>query len=234
MHRFIAKAFTLIGLVLLNACSQGQSNDELSPEAFAEMIRQNPSLPIVDVRTPEEYQKGHLSEAINIDWNNPDFEHQIKTLDTLQAVFLYCLSGGRSASAASLLRKKGFKKVYELKGGITQWRNAGYKEIKGNNTSVGMSKEIFLSLLKNDKPVLVNFYASWCTPCKKMEPDLVALEKEMKGKMVLLRIDADDNQTLFKELKLEVIPTLLLYKQQQLIWSQEGYVSKQEISTHLK
>jgi thioredoxin 1 len=233
MHRFLLKLFTLASIIPFYACSQGQSTEELSAEAFKEMIHQHPDYVVMDVRTPEEYQKGHLLNASNINWNGPDFEHQINALDTSQTILVYCLSGGRSASAASVLRNKGFK-VYELKGGILKWRNDGYKEVTAIHSGAGMNKEDFLALLKSDKLILVNFYATWCAPCKKMEPDLLSLEKEMKGNIVVIRMDADEHQELFKDLQLESIPALLLYKNKQLLWSHQGYISKAELMPHLR
>ena len=62
--------------------------------------------------------------AKNFDWNGEHFEHQVMGLDKTKPVFVYCLKGGRSASAASRLRDMGFKEVYELEGGTSNWQAA--------------------------------------------------------------------------------------------------------------
>lgn len=84
---------------------------------------------IIDVRTQAEYQSGHLFDAENIDVNSPEFEALIENLDKNKPVCVYCKSGGRSAKAAKILEQKGFKKVYDLKGGIVKWQKDG-KEIR--------------------------------------------------------------------------------------------------------
>lgn len=132
---------------LFNSCSNGQTGTtktNLSPTEFAEKIKELPSAPIIDVRTPEEFEKGHLPDAKNIDWNGNDFDQQIASLDKSKPVFVYCLSGGRSSSAAKKMRSEGFKEVYELKGGIMKWRAANLPENSDNTSpSAGLSKQQF-------------------------------------------------------------------------------------------
>lgn len=72
---------------------------------------------ILDVRTPSEFSKGHLINALNYDWNGNEFDKQIAPLDKSKPVFVYCLSGGRSSSAANKMRSSGFTQVYEMDGG---------------------------------------------------------------------------------------------------------------------
>ena len=83
---------------------------------------------MLDVRTPAEYTQGHLSNARNIDWNGGEFEKSIAKLDKSKPVFVYCLSGGRSAAAASKMRSIGFREVYELSGGFAKWKAAKLPE----------------------------------------------------------------------------------------------------------
>jgi thioredoxin 1 len=224
-------------LSTLYSCSNAQTKKEntlLTPVEFAEKIKMINSAVIIDVRTPEEYSNGHLQNAKNIDWNGSDFEKRISQLDISKPVFVYCLSGGRSSSAAEKMRTIGFSKVYELKGGILKWRSSGLPETTIETSNVkGMGHQQFDSLLVSDKLVLVDFYAPWCAPCKKMEPYLVELGKEMKDKVIIIRINADENQSIFKDLKLETLPTLLLYKDKKLIWSHTGYIDKEEVSKQL-
>lgn len=121
---------------LLFSCSNGQTqNSKLTATDFAEKIKKEPSIPVVDVRTPEEFSKGHIQNAKNIDWNGNDFQIKISKLDKSKPVFIYCLSGGRSSAAASQMRSDGFKEVYELSGGIMKWRAADLPETTDNTTS---------------------------------------------------------------------------------------------------
>jgi rhodanese-related sulfurtransferase len=80
---------------------------------------------ILDVRTLEEYQEGHLPNAVQIDFRGSDFKDQVNRLDKTKPVFVYCKGGGRSASSCETLKDLGFKEVYNLQGGITDWKKAG-------------------------------------------------------------------------------------------------------------
>lgn len=222
-----------ISATLFNSCSSGQtggSKTNLPPTEFSEKIKEQTSAQIVDVRTPGEFEKGHLPNAKNMNWNGSDFDSQIETLDKSKPVFVYCLSGSRSSAAAKRMRSKGFKEVIELKGGIMGWRRANLPETTENTVeSEGMTMQQYNDLLNADKLILVDFYADWCAPCKKMKPYLDEISKEMGDKVEIVRINADDHQELSKELKIEGLPFLKLYKNKTLVWSYMGYVDKAEV-----
>lgn len=220
-------AFTII----LNSCSTGQSQNSktnLTAVEFAEKIKNLPNAPIIDVRTPDEFSGGHLQNAQNIDVSGSDFQQQIETLDKSRPVFVYCLSGGRSASAATAMREAGFKEVYELDGGIMKWRGANLPETTSLATTktTGMSKADYEKIFDTDKVVLVDFYADWCGPCKQMKPDIDAISNEMAEKVTVVRINADDNIELCKELKIDALPTLKVYKKKTLTWTNVGYIDR--------
>ena len=226
-----------ISIALLGSCSSGQKENaktKLQATEFAEKIKELPSAPIIDVRTPEEFAKGHLQNAKNMDWNGNDFDNQISTLDKSKPVFIYCLSGRRSSDAADKMRSEGFKEVYELNGGIMKWRGANLPESSDNNaTSSGMTKQQFDQLLNSDKLVMIDFYADWCGPCKKMKPYLDEISKDMAAKVVVIRINADDNQAICKELKIDALPVLQLYKNKTLSWTNTGFIEKTEVEKQI-
>lgn len=233
------KLFSIALVVFVfNSCSNGQTQGtktNLSATEFAEKINALPTAPILDVRTPDEFSKGHLVNALNYDWNGNEFDKQITLLDKSKPVFVYCLSGGRSSSAASKMRADGFKEVYELSGGIMKWRGVNLPETTDNNVkSNGMNKPQFDALITSDKLVLIDFYADWCAPCKKMKPYLEEISKDMADKVVVIRINADDNQTLCKELKIDALPVLQLYKNKTLTWTNTGFIEKARVVTQLK
>ena len=212
-----------------------RTNTNLSTTEFSDKIETLPTAPIVDVRTPEEFAKGYLQNAKNYDWNGNDFQKQISTLDKSKPVFVYCLSGGRSLSAANQMRSDGFKEVYELSGGIMKWRAANLPEITANATaSNGMTKQQFDALTNSDKLVLMDFYADWCAPCKRMKPYLDEISKDIADKVVVIRINADDNQQLCKELKIDAFPVLQLYKNKTMTWTNTGFIDKAEVVKQLQ
>jgi len=237
MHKYFLTFLTATS-ILFNSCTNGHTqttNTNLSATEFSDKIKTLPSAPIVDVRTPEEFAKGHLQNAKNYDWNGNDFQKQISTFDKSKPVFVYCLSGGRSSSTASQMRSAGFKEVYELSGGIMKWRAANLPETTANATaSNGMTKQQFDALTNSDKLVLLDFYADWCAPCKKMKPYLDEISKDMADKVVVIRINADDNQQLCKELKIDALPVLQLYKNKTITWTNTGFIDKAEVVKQLE
>ncbi|MFS4467014.1 rhodanese-like domain-containing protein [Maribacter sp. 2210JD10-5] len=78
---------------------------------------------LIDVRTPEEFQAGHLDNALNINWFDADFEKQIKGIDKKKTVYVYCKKGGRSLKAQEKLISMGFLQVVNLEGGYDAWQN---------------------------------------------------------------------------------------------------------------
>lgn len=232
---FILLAATLF---LFTSCANSQTkttNTNLSATEFSEKMKEVPTAVIIDVRTPEEFEKGHLINAINIDWNGSDFENQISKLDKSKPILVYCLSGGRSSSAAKQMRTDGFEEVYELSGGIMKWRADNLPEATNEATSsTGMTKQQFDELTNSDKLVLVDFYADWCAPCKKMKPFLDEISKEMAANLIIIRINADENQQLCNDLKIDALPTLQLYKNNAMAWSNIGFLSKEDLIKKLK
>lgn len=230
MKKYIIVALAVF-TIILNSCLSGKSQNtktNLAPTEFAEKIKAQTNATLIDVRTPDEFSKGHLENAQNIDWRNNDFSKQIETFDKSKPVFVYCLSGGRSASAANAMREAGFKEVYELEGGIMKWRGANMPETTSNATSkaLGLSRQQFEALLASNKLILVDFYADWCAPCQKMKPYLDEISKDMVDKVKIVRINADDNQALCKELQIDALPVLQLYKNKNLTWNNVGFIDK--------
>lgn len=118
----------LLLLAALVACDQGEAqNSVLTPDEFQARLEKTSEGVLIDVRTPEEYTQQHIPKAVNIDWRSGEFEQQADTLQKDHPVMVYCYSGHRSAEAAEALRKMGFTQVYELKGGLKGWREAGKK-----------------------------------------------------------------------------------------------------------
>lgn len=221
-------------LIVLTGCGKAQNNGEsnLSAKEFSKKLDQTKDAQLVDVRTPGEFRNGHLKNAMNIDWNADDFTEKAMALDKEKSVFVYCMSGPRSTAAAAKLQKMGFKNIYEMQGGMMKWRNANLPEIKAS-TSAGMSLAQFNDMLKSKTPVLVDFYAEWCAPCKKMEPYLKKMATEMPDKVKIVRINADENTELCKALNVSALPVLKLYENDRLVWDNLGIVTEEEVKKQI-
>ena len=119
---FIVFVFTLTSFSCKN-----EVDSEIKVVTTEEMqtILKMDEVQLVDVRTPEEFSEGYIKNAQNIDYNSPTFEQDILKLNKEKPVMLYCHSGGRSAKCAQKLKDAGFKKIYDLKGGISKWKHEG-------------------------------------------------------------------------------------------------------------
>lgn len=91
---------------------------EISSQNAIDLIKNNPDLLIVDVRTSGEFETGHIEGALNIDVGLPNFKEEIDRLDKNKKYLVYCRSGNRSKFAGRIMESLGFKEVYDLDGGI--------------------------------------------------------------------------------------------------------------------
>ncbi len=87
----------------------------------------------------------------------------------------------------------------------------------------------FQDIIAGDTPVLVDFFAEWCGPSKMMKPVLEELKKKMRNKIIILKIDIDKNISLSSEYRIQSVPTLVLWKQGEIIWRQSGALSLNEL-----
>lgn len=226
----------LASVLFLFSCSQGQGQ-ALDVTQFADKIKTVDNAQIVDVRTPDEYNKGHLENAVNIDWNNSNFENEISKLDKSKPIFVYCLSGGRSSSATNKMHQLGFKEIYEMNGGIMKWQAKNLPLTQESNSSQSVANTIteaqYNKLINSDKTVIVDFYADWCKPCKMMKPHLEEIEKEMSDKVQVVRINADNNEDLCRAMAVEALPTIFIYKNGKMMWQNVGYTDKSTLVSKL-
>ena len=120
--------FVLLFITAFTSCLDQRSEEVkvISAEEMRSLLEAD-EVQLVDVRTPEEYELGHIDDAQNIDYFSPTFDEDIKNLDKTKPVILYCKSGGRSAKCAEKMVEAGFVKIYDLEGGISKWEHKGYE-----------------------------------------------------------------------------------------------------------
>lgn len=208
--------------------------EQLEPQDFADAIKEAKNAQIVDVRTAEEYESKHIDNAVNVDFNSPTFDADIAKLNKENPVFIYCLSGGRSKAAAEKMKNQGFKKIYELNGGMLKWNASGVDAQTEAATAEGITVAEYKKLINSNKKVLVDFNAVWCGPCRQMSPVLDKIQQEYKDKgFTLVKIDVDKNEAISNEMKVDGIPYLVLYENGKKVWESVGYTQETEIKKHL-
>jgi thioredoxin 1 len=228
MYRNLMIIFFLALLPGSGKAQERNNANSLPAVEFSEKLNHTQNAQLVDVRTPGEFRNGHLKNALNIDWKSDDFTEKAAALDKNKPVFVYCMSGPRSEAAAAKLQAMGFRSIYEMQGGMMKWRNSGLSEVKVS-ASAGMSLIQYKELLKSGTPVLVDFYAEWCAPCRKMEPYLKKMAAGMQDQVKVVRINADENTELCKALNVDALPVLKLYKNDKLVWDHSGFVTEEEV-----
>jgi thioredoxin 1 len=92
-----------------------------------------------------------------------------------------------------------------------------------------MSK--FSEIINQDKPVLVDFFAEWCGPCKTMSPILKEVKDMLQNEVSIIKIDVDKNQSLAAKYQVRGVPTFILYKEGKQVWKQSGAVQKNDLIT---
>ena len=117
--------FVFFSLLLVYSCQIFESKEinEISDSQFTEI--QDTDYILVDVRTLEEYDSGHIQEAIHIDFYSESFQKEILSLDKSSSIILYCRTQNRSTKTANYLKENGYKEITVLEGGITSWVKNG-------------------------------------------------------------------------------------------------------------
>jgi thioredoxin len=228
---------TLLTIILFSAIiisCKAQTKNNLTADAFEKEITTKENIQILDVRTPGEFFGGHIKNALQADWNDKaEFERRLAFIDKDKPVYVYCLAGGRSAAAADKMRKAGYKNVYELSGGTNAWRAAN-KPLEGASTEKQMAIEELNATIKGSKIVLVDFGASWCPPCKQMEPVLKSLTENNKDKFTLLKVDGGRDQDILQAYKVTALPVFIVFKDGKQVWRKDGIATEKEIAEQLK
>ena len=94
--------------------------------------------------------------------------------------------------------------------------------------------EKFNELINSEQPVMVDFYATWCEPCKALSPILEQLKEEYSGKATIIKIDVDENPDLASHYNIRSVPTIMVFKNGDILQTIKGFPGKAKVEDLLK
>ncbi len=125
----------VIGVTLTGGCVRDETAtiEDITPQEAFTLIQNNqnnPDFVIIDVRTPAEFIEEHIENATNMDFYSEAFRDMLNNLDKNKTYLVYCRVGGRSGSALDIMAELNFREVYNILGGINQWKAEGFPTAK--------------------------------------------------------------------------------------------------------
>lgn len=234
----IKNTLLIVIVAVLAACGSAQKdtgNSEsttISPLEFQAKIASG-EVTLLDVRTPDEYASNHIEGADNINVRDASFGDKIALLDKTKPVLVYCKSGNRSSTAKNAIQTLGFT-VFELDGGILNWQSKDLPlEVDEGKASTQFTMASYNTAIANNDLVLVDFYATWCGPCKMMAPHIEAMKKKHGDKLTVLKVDTDKSMEVSNHFKINAIPLVKIYKQGKEVYDKTGYHAAEELESLL-
>jgi len=238
MNRIILLLIT--PLLFLSACAQNTQNKsftDVNSLQFEKLVSAGKGI-LLDVRTENEFKNGHIANAGQLNFYASDFRSRLLLLPKDQPIYIYCLTGSRSRSAAQLLVQNGYTNVYNLQRGIMEWNQQSLPVVSDPKARADMDNNMepdqFAKLMQSDELVFIDFYAPWCSPCIKMMPMIDKMKVEYQNKINIVKVNVDASKNLVKELKLSSVPYLALYHKGEIIYSKNGAVTQEELTAVFK
>ncbi len=228
------KRFSVLVLIslIITYCQAQSKESSLTVIGFEQAINIS-GVQLLDVRTAAEYNSGHLRKSLQADWyNQQQFKDRTQHLDKSKPLYVYCQTGIRSAATVKLLKKNGFINVQDMKGGLIAWKKTD-KPVEGAIKVIQLTLRDYNEQISSSNTVLVDFGASWCPPCRKMEPIITQLKNGSANRYSVVNIDAATQTDLLKQLNIEALPVFIVYKNGKEVWRKQGIVTLEELKSKL-
>jgi thioredoxin len=234
MNKFFFWFFFPATLLAFSSCAQMPPALQLDASSFAAMIDSVTDEWIIDVRTRQEFESGHIANAINLDYYADDFMQQLANLPKDKPLLVYCLSGSRSNAAAEQLKSMGYARIYHLAGGIQSWKQANLPVQGESRRQDSFTESDYRKLITSHNLLMIDFYAPWCLPCRKMKPWIVNLQKEFAGKVHIEQINADEAEALCRSLNISALPVLVFIADGKEVTRLTGLQSEETMRSKLE
>jgi rhodanese-related sulfurtransferase len=124
---------SLLGTSVCMASADKADVQTISPRQFKALLDRHqgdPDVVLLDVRTPKEYEEGHIEGALLVDYYSSDYVERIKALDRGKTYLIYCRSGNRSGKSLAIFEKLGFRRAYHMDTGVIGWSREKYLLVK--------------------------------------------------------------------------------------------------------
>ncbi len=205
---------------------------QTTPAEFDSLIKKNDGI-LLDVRTINEFNNGHIEGATQLNFYAPYFAERLLQLPKEKPIYIYCNVGFRSNRAAGFLAHNNYEKVYNLQHGIMLWHRQGFPIYVSPDAQPDLtdrlSPEEWDLLLKTESLLFVDFYAPWCAPCRQMMPMIDQLKKNYKGRVTIIKVNADVSRELMAQLEINAIPYFKMYVNGKAVFNHTGLIKKEEI-----
>lgn len=230
-------ASLIASLLFFPALAQNPEILQVNSQEFNQLISENEGV-LLDVRTEREFKNGHIENSGQLNFYARDFRQRLLLLPKDQPVYLYCNTGWRSNIAASFLIRNGYTQVYNLEHGIMEWEQADFPVTIDPNAQPETDDRFltseFNALIHQDELVFIDFYAPWCGPCRQMMPMIDSLTIEYKGRVNIVKINADASKRLMRDIQFASVPYLVLYQNGKILFEHKGLIEKQELAAILE
>ncbi len=230
---FLAIIFTAT-LITFQSCAQQPTASQLDAKQFAAMMEKTTDEWIIDVRTKKEFESGRIASAVNMDYYADDFQKQLASLPKDKPLLVYCLSGSRSNSAVERLHSMGYTNVYHLAGGIQSWKMASLPIEGESNKPDAFTENDYQQLISANRLLMIDYYAPWCLPCRKMKPFIEKLAKEFEGRVKVVQINTDEAKQLSAKLNINSIPVITFIADGKELTRLTGLQSEETLREELK
>jgi thioredoxin len=231
----------LFNMACLTACTQSAGFHQVNATSFNKLILDQKGS-LIDVRTLREFKNGHIENAGQLNYYAGDFRQKLLLLPKDQPVFLYCNTGYRSERAAKILAQNGYTEIFNLEHGILEWNIMNLPVIIDPDASPDKDNLYepadYQALMQQQGPVLIDFYAPWCAPCRKMMPMIDSIQTKYHPELQTVKINVDASKQLAKQLQINSVPLIQVYNKGRLVFTHNGYIEgaalEEVLKKHLK